>query len=119
MMSGKSISGLGVPAPNPVVVPTTMSIETPRPDKSDGTTDDDAEPLTMAQLENALHQRPLVGTCPECGSDATLTRDDLYADGLPAARQTCDAENCFWDRLLDHAALRHGLDLPDDLEVEQ
>jgi hypothetical protein len=72
----------------------------------------------MAQLENALHQRPLVGTCPECGSDATLTREDLYYSG-PIARQTCDAEDCYWSELHPHAALRGGLELPDDLEVEQ
>lgn len=97
---------------------TTMSTDAFRPDKTDGTTGDSGESLTMAQLENALHQRPLVGTCPECGSDATLTREDLYHCG-PLARQTCDSEDCFWDELHPHAALLRGLELPDDLEVQQ
>ena len=98
-------------------VRTTMQPTTSAPKKSGGTDRDD--PLTMAQLENALHQRPLVGTCPECGSDATLARDDLYADGFEGARQTCDADDCYWTKHHPHAALRRGLDLPDNLEVEQ
>lgn len=35
----------------------TMSIDALRPNKSDGTTDEN-DALTMAQIENALHQRP-------------------------------------------------------------
>jgi hypothetical protein len=92
-----------------------MSTHARRSDKSDGTTDD---ALTMAQIENALHQRPIVVDCRACGSDATLTRDDLYHTGA-IARLACDSEDCYWADLIPHAQLCEILDLPDDLEVEQ
>jgi hypothetical protein len=96
----------------------TMSTDARRPNKPDGTTDEDDEPLTMAQLENALHQRHIVVDCRACGSDATLTRDDLYFTG-GIARLACDDEECFWEDLIPHQQLCEILELPDDLEIEQ
>jgi hypothetical protein len=91
-----------------------MSIETRRPDKSDGTTDE--EPLTMAELENALHQRAAVTECPDCGAEMALDRDSLYyVDHI--ARLACDV--CYFEDLLPHSWLQNNLSLPDDLEVEQ
>ena len=93
-----------------------MSTDARRSDKSDGTTDE--EPLTMAQLENALHQRPLVVECRACGGDATLTRDSLYHIAH-IARLYCTEGDCSWGDLVPHEWLLNNLTLPDDLEVEQ
>jgi hypothetical protein len=94
-----------------------MSTDARRPDKSDGTTDD-TDRLTMAQLENALHQRPLVIDCRACGGDATLTRDSLYHIAH-IARIYCTEGDCSWGDLVPHEWLLKNLSLPDDLEVEQ
>jgi hypothetical protein len=94
-----------------------MSTNARRPDKSDGTTDEN-DALTMAQIENALYQRPAVIDCPDCESDIRLTRDDLYAVG-PIAQLTCENADCYFEDLLPHSWLQNNLSLPDDLEVDQ
>jgi hypothetical protein len=99
---------------------TTCNERTPSRQKSG-----DADRVSMATLENRLHQQPLRwGECPRCGSDIPLRRADLYwmhsdsEEFVDTARLDCPAENCYWSQYLPHERIQRRVAAADLPEVE-